>query len=299
MIVVGLMGGLGNQLFQYCTARRLSLKLGTDLALDPSFLLKDHGDGITKRPYLLDRFHVTGRLIDARELEQFKNGDMKAWKLFVNRNTERFTGHRVFRNPKVFIERDQNFEPSLLELSDDRYLWGYFQSERYFKDARDTILKDLRVREPMNEANLMVANRIQEERSVCLHVRRGDYITNKGANRILGVDLTDYYRRSVKLLNARHDGCHYFIFSDEPDWVRNNLDIGREYTVVDVNSPDRPEQDLRLMSLCKHFIIANSSFSWWGAWLSTNSDKTVIAPKQWFLDDRNVQDRCPEDWIRL
>lgn len=299
MIVVGLMGGLGNQLFQYCAGRRLALKLGTELALDPTFLTDDHGDRITPRPFMLDRFHVAGKIILPDELERFLKEGMPAYKLTLNRLSHRAFGRRPFRNPKVFIEKDKNFEPAVLDLPDDRYLYGYFQSDRYFRDIRETVLEELKVREKMDRANKSVADEIEESVSVCLHVRRGDYFSNKEANRILGVDLSEYYRQAVREMNARLDGCHYFVFSDEPEWARKNLEIGKEFTVVDINPPERAEHDLRLMSLCKHFIIANSSFSWWGAWLSTNPDKTVIAPKQWFLDGRNVDDRCPKEWIRL
>ncbi len=186
-----------------------------------------------------------------------------------------------------------------MDLPDDRYLFGYFQSDRYFRDVRDTILEDLTVLEPMDEVNEDMAKKMEGSRSVCLHVRRGDYITNQDANRILGVDLTDYYHQAVRQMNERLGECHYFVFSDEPEWVRRNLDIGNDFTVVDINPPEKAEQDLRLMSLCSNFIIANSSFSWWGAWLSRSPDKIVMAPKRWFLDDRNVKDRCPEEWIRI
>lgn len=155
------------------------------------------------------------------------------------------------------------------------------------------------MKEPMNEANAEIARQIMQSDSVCLHVRRGDYLTNREANRILGVDLTDYYRRSVAFMKERRSDCRFFIFSDEPEWAREKLDLGGRSMVVDINPPERAEQDLRLMSMCRHFIIANSSFSWWGTWLSTNPEKTVIAPKQWFRDDRNVENRCPEEWLRL
>lgn len=299
MIVVGLMGGLGNQLFQYCTGRRLALKLGTDLALDPSFLQEDRGPRITPRPYMLDRFNITGKLMNPDEVRRFVDGGLPGYRLALNSVSNRFVGRRVFRRPRMFIERDKNFEPDVLTLPDDRYLFGYFQSDRYFKDVRETVVQELTVKEPMNEANARIARKILESSSVCLHVRRGDYITNQAANRILGVDLSDYYQEAVRIMRKRHDGCRFFIFSDEPDWVRRNLDLGERSTIVDINPPDRAEQDLRLMSMCKHFIIANSSFSWWGAWLSTYPGKTVIAPKRWFLDDRNVKDRCPEEWTRL
>jgi len=293
------MGGLGNQLFQYGAGRRLAMKLGTELALDPSFLQEDKGPRITPRPYMLDRFRVSGKVLTPQEAKEFIDGEMPGYKLVLNRTSQRLLKRRLFRNPRVFIERDKNFEPDVLTLPDDRYLYGYFQSDRYFQDVRETLLQELTVKEPMDEANALIAREIKENDSVCLHVRRGDYISNEAANRILGVDLTDYYRRSVVLMKEKYADCRFFIFSDEPEWVRSNLDLGDRSTVVDINPPERAEQDLRLMSMCKHFIIANSSFSWWGAWLSTNSEKTVIAPNQWFLDDRNVKDRCPEDWIRL
>ena len=161
------------------------------------------------------------------------------------------------------------------------------------------LLKDLRVRGPMNEANSDLAARIGEGASVCLHVRRGDYYSNPAARMVHAVDLTDYYRKAISLMKERVGDCHFFLFSDEPEWVKANLDLGDACTVVDVNTPLEPEQDLRLMSLCEHFIIANSTFSWWGAWLSRNPDKVVIAPERWFLDDRNIKDRCPKGWIRI
>ncbi len=299
MIVAGLMGGIGNQLFQYSVGRRLSLKLGTELRLDPSFLRRDHGPELTNRPFLLDRLEIESRVIAPDELEEFLDAGMSSLRRTVNDASMKLLGRRPLPNPRVFRERDKNFEPGVLDLPDDRYLYGYYQSELYFQDIRDVLLKDLRVRGPMNDANSDLAAKIGEGASVCLHVRRGDYYSNPAARMVHAVDLTDYYRKAISLMKERVGDCHFFLFSDEPEWVKANFDLGDACTVVDVNTPLEPEQDLRLMSLCEHFIIANSTFSWWGAWLSQNPDKVVIAPERWFLDDRNIKDRCPKGWIRI
>ena len=299
MIVVGLMGGLGNQLFQYAAGRRLSLILDTELRLDLSFLHQRNVPGLTYRPYLLDAFNIEGRPIEGEELEAFLAKGTSGWKLTLNDLAMKTVGHHPFRNRRKFVERDRNFEPEVLALPDDRYLNGYFQSERYFQDIRGTLLKELSIKMDMDQKNREMAMRIGENVSVGIHVRRGDYYSNPNAKAVHAVDLSDYYRRAVPFIKERVGNCHFFVFSDEPEWAMDNLDLGKECTVVDVNTPEQPVQDLRLMSLCQHFIIANSSFSWWGAWLSQNPDKIIIAPKRWFLDDRNVKDRCPEEWIRI
>jgi len=298
MIIVGLMGGLGNQMFQYAAARRLAIHLGTELRLDITFHISNEGPE-TPRPYLLDRFAIEADVIKSNELRSFLDAGLPGYKHSLNSMASKLTGHKPFKNPKMFVETDKNFEPEVLELPNDRYLQGYFQSERYFRDVRYDILKEFTVRAPMDQRNKEMASKISATRSICMHVRRGDYFSNEVCQKVHGVDLTDYYRQAIEQMKERVDDCHFFLFSDEPEWVRDNLDLKDVSTVVDINSPGDPEQDLRLMSGCENFIIANSSFSWWGAWLSQNTDKVVIAPRRWFLDDRDVRDRCPEEWIRL
>jgi len=298
MIVVGLKGGLGNQMFQYAVGRRLALKLGTNLRLDISFHLHDQGSA-TPRPYLLDRLNVKGEVIGDRELMDFLDAGLSRYKRGLNRTVLELTGHRTFKSPRVFVESAQSFDRAVLDLPDNRYLSGYFQCERYFVDIRDVLLDDLRVLKEMNKANQEMKGEIADANSVCIHFRRGDYYSNPAARRVHAVNLDDYYKAAIAEMRERIGGCRFFLFSDEPDWVRANFNLGDDCAVVDINSPNEPEQDLRLMSLCKHFIIANSSFSWWGAWLSQSPGKVVIAPKRWFTDDRQTDDRCPASWIRL
>jgi len=299
MIVVRLIGGIGNQMFQYAAGRRLSLKCGTELRLDTSVLIKDHGPNFTHRPFLLHRFEIKGLAIASAELEDFLYGEMANYKRLGNVLANKILHRPIFESERIFSEVDQNFEPEVLELPDDRYLRGYFQSELYFRDIRDVLLRDFQVRQEMNEANRRMVGIIEDTNSVCIHFRRGDYYSNPSSRKVHAVNLEDYYKKAIATMRDRVGECQFFLFSDEPNWVRENFNLGSESVIVDVNSPDEPEQDLRLMSLCKHFIIANSSFSWWGAWLSVNPNKVVIAPRRWFLDDRNTEDRCPKDWIRL
>jgi len=285
-------------MFQYAVGRRLALKLGTDLRLDPSFFLHAQGSA-TPRPYLLGRLNVKGEVIGDRELMAFLDADLSRYKRALNRTMLKLTGHRMFKSPRVFVERGQTFDQAVLDLPDNRYLVGYYQCERYFVGIREILLDDMRVREEMDAANRELAGEIADANSVCIHFRRGDYYSNPTARRVHAVNLDDYYRAAITEMRERVGRCRFFLFSDEPDWVRANFNLGDDCVVVDINSPNEPEQDLRLMSLCKHFIIANSSFSWWGAWLSQSPGKVVMAPKRWFADDRATDDRCPASWIRL
>ena len=146
----------------------------------------------------------------------------------------------------------------------------------------------------------MFSDRIQSTESVSLHVRRADYIQNALTNKIHGTCDQDYYDRAIRYIAERVIDPHFFIFSDEPEWVKENLKIDFPMTVVDCNDASRNYEDLRLMSTCKHNIIANSSFSWWGAWLNPNPDKLVITPEQWFNDKkRNTKDLIPEQWVKM
>jgi hypothetical protein len=254
---------------------------------------------VTPWPYGLDKFNIQARIIESDELDVLTKEKMPKMRSIVNNLSYRIIKKRPLPNPCVYREKALGFNPSVLNLPDDSCLIGYFASEKYFIDIRETILKDLEIKLPLKEECSKMLDIIREEESVCLHVRRGDYYSNASAKKVHAVDLSDYYRKAVEHLKKRVKDPHFFIFSDEPEWVRANLHLHGVSTIVDINKPSEPEQDLMLMRECKNFITANSTFSWWGAWLSRNNEKIVTAPRQWFLTHHDTKDLCPKEWIQL
>ena len=138
---------------------------------------------------------------------------------------------------------------------------------------------------------------ISQTNSVSLHIRRGDYVSNQKTNQTHGTCDLDYYQRCITEIEKEVENPYFFVFSDEIEWVKENLKINHPAEYVDQNTGDKSYEDMRLMSQCKHNVIANSSFSWWGAWLNSYPDKIVFAPKRWFASDKhNTKDLIPEGW---
>ncbi|MEJ2704216.1 MAG: glycosyltransferase [Sedimentisphaerales bacterium] len=201
-------------------------------------------------------------------------------------------------------EKHFHFDPEILDLRDGVYLDGYWQSEKYFKPVEGIIREELAVREPLQGANLRIAEEMAQTNSVCVHFRKlygvsCGQVDTRGVN-IHGSVPLDYYYRCIERLTQTIKNPHFFVFSDDPGWARDNLKLPYPTTVVANNGPGKDYEDLRLMSLCKHYIIANSTFSWWGAWLNPEKDKMVFAPGQWFnAAEHNVKDLIPETWTKI
>jgi hypothetical protein len=287
MIVARLYGGLGNQIFQYATARRLADNIGTELVLDIGDLGKDVAN-ITARNYELWRYPIRARTLSLKEV--------KAAKLYTNKILKRLPLPRPW---SLYRENHFHFDSKILKLKNDVYLDGYWQCPKYFESIADDLEKELTPTQPMGNADRDLSETINGRNSVSIHVRRGDYVSVQCVAQTHGICSLDYYRNAVELMIKRVDDPIFFVFSDDPDWVRENLVINAPTEYVSHNGPDTAFQDMRLMSFCKHQIIANSSFSWWGAWLNSNPNKIVIAPKIWFLDARDTSDIIPENWIRI
>jgi hypothetical protein len=289
MIISRLSGGLGNQMFQYAAGRRLALARRTELKLDLS-LLDDPRRVRTLRSYELDAYPICAELATAEEL---------ALALARRRSLGARIARRLGRRSAA-IERHFHFDPEVRDLPDDTCLEGYWQSERYFKDVATFVRRELTLERPAAGRNALMLERIQTCNAVSLHVRRGDYVTDPEANATHGLCPPGYYRDAARYVSERVADPVYFLFSDDPEWTRSHLDLPGETVVVDHNGPESGCEDLRLMSRCRHHVIANSTFSWWGAWLDPDPDKLVIAPKQWFQDGaRDSADLVPESWIRL
>ena len=293
MIITKLIGGLGNQMFQYATARRLAEKHSTILKLDVTGF-----EQYKLHRYSLHCFQCWEYLATNSEIEYI----ISQQRLLNKLKRKIFSKFRlqVPKSGKWIIEKQFNFDSQILEAPNNVLLDGYWQSEKYFVDIKDILQREFVVKYQQDPLSAKFANRIQNTESVSLHVRRTDYVQNIVTNQIHGTCDRNYYDRAVRYVGERVINPHFFIFSDEPQWAETNLKLDFPVTIVDCNDASRNYEDLRLMTMCKHNIIANSSFSWWGAWLNPNPSKLVIAPQKWFNDEtRNTKDVIPEQWIKM
>lgn len=289
-VIVGLSGGLGNQMFQYATGRALSLRLEIPLFLDLSWF-----EWAEDRKFALIPFAISANLLPP-------DGNFKQVKSTFRKISQKIAHHFFTRRlgAKVFKERYFHFDPSVLKLTESVYLDGYWQSEKYFADFASTVADDFSLKTPISRQSAEILEKISDSDAICLHVRRGDYVSSATASATHGLCSIDYYMQALSYVVEGSVNPHCFVFSDEPEWVRENLHFPIPTTIVDFNGANMAHEDLRLMIACKHFIIANSSLSWWGAWLGRYPYKKVVAPNQWFKDDtRDTKDLIPSGWIRL
>ena len=284
--IVKFNGGLGNQMFQYAFARALEAETNTKTVFDMSFFEKKYA-----RPFELDIFNVKVETItnfwDKLKLKLI-------WKLRKKLNGKKILGINFYCEPHF------EFDEKLFKLDKNTYIEGFFQGEKYFKDIEDIIRADFQFKNMPNEQNQVLIEKINATNSISLHIRRGDYVQKKRYQNVYATCSLDYYKRGVEYIAGMFENPTLFIFSDDIEWVKENLQLPYEGVYVSHNTGNRSYEDMRLMSLCKHNVIANSSFSWWGAWLNNNKEKVVIAPKKWFNDEKIVQtDVIPKDWVRI
>lgn len=293
MIIVKLIGGLGNQMFQYAMARRIAYVHNVSLKLDITGFNNCTGD--TPRSYELKHLNVIENFSSKKEIEKFKI--KKGFYVSISKFKEFFI---PYYKRSYIREKSKRFDPNILKLSGNAYLEGYWISEKYFKDIDNIIRREFTVKPKIDSINKQLAQTIRDCEAVSLHIRRGDYVSNPQANKFHGLCSLDYYYKAIKILTQKIKNPHFFIFSDDPEWVKENLNIQASVEFIAHNSSDKNYEDLRLMSLCKHNIIANSTFSWWGAWLNENPKKIVIAPKKWFnIGDIDTLDIIPELWEKI
>jgi hypothetical protein len=296
MIIVKLVGGLGNQMFEYAAGRRLAHLHGTTLKLDTAYLLdRRPRPDVVFRDFDLPIFNYKAELASSTECAHF-TGRYKS--------RIRIYGHRILsaiNPPNIVVEKHFHFDPSLLEEKKDAYLQGYWQSEKYFKDIEDIIRNDFTFRQPLQGATQELALQIQSTNAVCLNVRRGDFVTNSASKQTLGFVGKEYYQKAIAYLLEKVSDPEFFIFSDDITWCRENIHTGFKTTFVDHTYAGEKFSDyLQLITLCKHYIIPNSTFAWWGAWLSANTSKLVITPYKWFNNaTMDAKDLIPAAWVRL
>jgi hypothetical protein len=284
-IVVELLGRMGNQMFQYATARAAALRCGAKVIFDPRSLHR------LNHPYDMGHFDIKARVGGSKELCPTKDRWLKrlAW-----RTLSKIEG-------RFIRERHNRFDPRVLTAKPATELRGYWQSEKYFADFADQIRQDFAITVPPTAANADMMRRIEGSLSVSVHVRRGDYVTSDKARGIYAVCGMDYYSRAAQhMLEALGEDPVFYVFSDDPEWARSNLELPGEMIVVDINGAETAYEDLRLMASCRHNIIANSTFSWWGAWLNPSTDKIVVGPKTWYLHPSLSNEYItPNNWRKI
>jgi hypothetical protein len=299
MIVVRLMGGLGNQMFQYAAGLRLAYRHQTELKLDLSFLLdRSPRENFAYRNFDLVVFNFPILRASPEEVRQFRCLRPSGSRNFLRRIANKLTRRHYY------FEHHLAFDPRVLELPDQTYLEGYFQNENYFSDIEQMVRRSFRL--APDESKLPLATRslaeeIRADNAICLHVRRGDYVTNPVVNRYHGICSLDYYERGLAKLRSLQAIGKIFVFSDDEDWCRENFIDAAQFEIVgNEHAGPRASTHLWLMTLCKHFLIPNSSFSWWAAWLSDSPKKVVVRPSHWLQARESIDvDVCPPPWIKI
>ena len=285
MIIVRITGGVGNQMFQYAYAKALEekgYKVKLDISVFETYNL--HGG------YQLSKYNINLDIANKKEISIKKT--------FFDR-----VGNKLkIKNKKFLNEKSLLFDNNLLFPNSKSYIQGYFQNEQYFCTIREKLIHDFQIKNQLTAYTKKVSTQIKNGNVSCsIHIRRGDYILDKKVNKIHGSCEISYYQRAIKLINNKYKNVKYFIFSDDILWVKENLRVQNAiYIISDENRI--PHEDIYLMSICTHNIIANSSFSWWGAWLNQNQNQSTIAPKRWFFDEikeEESKDIVPINWQRI
>ena len=267
MKIIRLMGGLGNQMFQYA----FGLAMGGNVRYDTSWFDKTHQNpNVAQREYELDFWNINPQLTNKT----------KIWGIIKRK--------RIIENPYNI------YNPELLKIKNG-VVEGYFQVAAYYEPIRERLLHDFVPRQRLNTKNREVLDLMHRTNSISLHVRRGDYVKLQN---IYGVCDLDYYKHAIAVIANNTSNPYFFMFSDDIEWTTNNLAVDFPHMVVDINHGHDSAWDMWLMANCKHNIIANSSFSWWGAWLNQNPGKIVISPAQWFANGTPT-DIIPDDWARI
>ena len=292
MIVSHLLGGLGNQMFQYAAGRSLAGHLNQEFYLDVSSFDNyslHHG-------FQIDRvFNAAIKKSDLSILKKMLGWRSSKLAIKILKRSQ----FALFRGRNLVIEPSTAYWNFFYEASPSSYLYGYWQSEKYFKSIEPLIRKDFSFKKPLVEKNLDVAHHISSVNAVSLHVRRGDYVADQKTAQIMSLCDPGYYQRAISHIADLVEKPVFFVFSDDMDWAKKNIAIDFPCNYIDHNRGQYSYIDMQLMSLCKHHIIANSSFSWWGAWLNPSTEKIVVAPTLWFKDGTSDRDLIPETWVRL
>lgn len=288
MIFTSIYGGLGNQMFQYAIGKSISTLRNVDFKIDS---YKINNSNYISRDFSLKKFNISAELAEISEVKKFHNNkylDFIFGKLYQK---------NIKLSNKIFEKKTFHFDKKMMCISNG-YLDGYWQCFKYFEDIREILIREFSLVEEMDVENKFIYDKIKELNSISIHIRRGDYVKDKKNNAIYNVFGLEYYHNAIDFITNKMEDPYFFVFSDDLKWASKNLNLSNAI-YVDVNSNGNPENDLILMANCKHNIIANSTFSWWSAWLNINPKKIIIAPKKWINTVNNLDDLYPQNWVRL
>lgn|SRR5574344_790491 len=273
MLIINLLGGVGNQLFQYATARGISIRSGMELKLDTTEF-----NNYKLRNYELGNFNIRENIASVNEI---------VWML---------KRKRLFQK-NYFKEKNNKFMPQLLNIKHPAYLEGYFQSENYFKDVEQIIRQELTFKNLDFIQNKNTLNELRQQNSVSICFRGNEYINNPETAKIHNVCKMNYYNNAIKYILEHVEDPIFYVFSDDIAWVEQNFKPDIEVKILNTANW---QEDFYFMQNCKHNIIANSSFSWWSAWLNQNLNKIVVAPDIWFNSRKlNYKNIVPDNWIKM
>lgn len=297
MIITRLSGGLGNQMFQYAAGRRIAWANRTHLKLDISNYEYDK-----VRSYRLGYFNIIEDLASPEEIDRLTHIHKKNGMNRIYRWAEQW----IPVQRRTWIkERTLYFDPDVLKISGNAFIEGNWASEKYFVDITEIIRQEFTLKNDLSAFSKSISTHIQETESVSLHIRRGDYVSSPGVSQRFGFLGLDYYSSAIARLVESVKHPTFFVFSDDIAWVKENLAMECPVEYISRENGEMEYEDLALMRKCKHHIIANSTFSWWGAWLGENQNKIVIAPQRWYSDPdfaaqtKNLEDFIPSTWCRV
>jgi hypothetical protein len=288
MIITKIIGGLGNQMFQYALGKNLAERNNMELKLDISDF-----EGYGWHDYSLKSLNTKGSIATKKEVAKLKKYKRKSGLIS-------FFHNKFIADDSIYIkETDFNFNPEILNVKKSVYLDGNWQSAKYLTDIEDTIRKEFTPRSPLSSVAKETGEKMGES-SISLHIRRGNYVTNKKVAAVLGSCSLDYYQRAISKAVEGLNNPEIFVFSDDIEWVKENLKT--PHKMIFVSGYDLKDwEELALMSMCRRHITSNSTFSWWGAWLNPRKDKVVVTPSiPWFKDPKLAnRDIVPSSWIQI
>lgn len=287
--LVILQGGLGNQMFQY--AFYLAMKEhspNTDYDCSIVNYNNDHNGFELENIFNIKAKQSKLTLLIVKILKRYTF--LQKHKFISLLNIKLITDSVPSIYNSIFLKKNKTFRT---------YYLGYWQTEKYFEEIEDKVRNTFTFdKTKLSDKSNSIVSEIQSNTSVSIHIRRGDYLFDKNINLYGNICTNEYYNKAIKLIQDKYPQCHFYVFSDDCEWAKENLHINGESTYINFNKGKNSWQDMYLMSLCKHNIIANSSFSWWGAWLNSNPSKTVICPSK-FINSNSKSDIIPENWLTI
>ncbi|MEE8341078.1 MAG: alpha-1,2-fucosyltransferase [Candidatus Neomarinimicrobiota bacterium] len=299
MLIIRITGGIGNQLFQYAFVRSLSLKLNQKFKLDLSWYRDYHkfektndSNAATQREYLLDKFKIKENLLSPAYLSiSYRLNNSSIFKKMLK--------YQPFNYFSYSTINELDFDINKINSFNNVYLSGFWQKTNLFEEISDLIIEEFALKNNLSEKNKILLEKISSTNSIAVHIRRGDLLDRPVAVADQPSSSHNYYYNAINIISEKIKDPELFIFSDDIIGIKDNYQFDIPTTYIDNNGPDY--EHFNLMSGCKHQIIANSTFSWWAAWLNKNEKKIVISPKWWYRDpvkNKNII-RIPQNWIVL